>query len=176
MRERAVAWRKIGLVHGGAKPGLLTRSGSELLLVLSEGESPAELLVCGRTFEAEVAQAMARQFAAFLQAFLADPEIRLGALPLVPEEEAAIVAALNATTLPFPHNRTIQDEIAARAAELPERDAVVAGKARLTYAELDRGRPGNSPAASSRPESGRGPSSASATSGCRTSSSPSSRP
>ncbi|MHC1999475.1 MupA/Atu3671 family FMN-dependent luciferase-like monooxygenase [Methylobacterium sp. CM6241] len=138
MRERAVAWRKIGLVHGGAKPGLLARSRSELLLVLSEGESRAELLVCGRTFDAEVAQAMAGQFAAFLQAFLADPEIRLGALPLVPEEEAAIVAALNATTLPFPHNRTIQNEIAARAAELPERDAVVAGKARLSYAELDR--------------------------------------
>ena len=75
---------------------------------------------------------------AFLQAFMADPEIRLVALPLVPEEEAAIVAALISTTLPFPHNRTIQDEIAARAAELPERDAVVAGKARLTYGELDR--------------------------------------
>ncbi|WP_018046117.1 MupA/Atu3671 family FMN-dependent luciferase-like monooxygenase [Methylobacterium sp. 88A] len=138
MRERAVAWRKIGLVHGGAKPGLLARTGSELVLVLSEGESRAELIVCGRTFKAEVAQAMAGQFAAFLQIFLADPEIRLGALPLVPEEEAAIVAALNATTTPFADDRGIHDEIAARAAELPERDAVVAGNASLTYGELDR--------------------------------------
>lgn len=138
LREKAVGWRKIGMVHGGAKPGLLARSGSELVLVLSESGDRAELVICGRTFEVEVAQAMAGQFAAFLRAFLADPDIRLGALPLVPEEEATIVAALNATTAPFAEDRSIHDEIAARAAASPDRDGVVAGKARLTYGDLDR--------------------------------------
>ncbi|MGE5672824.1 MAG: amino acid adenylation domain-containing protein, partial [Mycobacterium leprae] len=77
-------------------------------------------------------------FQRLLTEAVADPDRRIGTLNLLSaDERRQILAGWNDTVAPYPDTMLIHELVAARAAEEPERVAVVWGEERLTYAELD---------------------------------------
>ncbi|GAB4192319.1 MAG: hypothetical protein OHK0022_06410 [Roseiflexaceae bacterium] len=89
-------------------------------------------------FDAATIARLAGHFQTLLAGALADPDLRLSELPLLPAaEHNQIVRDWNATALAFPVDRCIHELIAEQAARTPEATALVFGEQALTYAELD---------------------------------------
>jgi len=81
---------------------------------------------------------MERHFRRVLTAVLADPDVLVSQLPLVTDEERALLAAWNDTGEAFGEaGATLHGLVEARAARTPDAVAVVFGGETLTYAELD---------------------------------------
>ncbi|HEX2093844.1 MAG TPA: amino acid adenylation domain-containing protein, partial [Longimicrobiaceae bacterium] len=90
-------------------------------------------------FDATTAERMVGHFAALLAAVAADPERRIGEVELLsPGERAQVLEEWNATAQHYPRGRSLHELFAAQAARTPEAVAVVFGRERLTYAELER--------------------------------------
>ncbi|MEV8435783.1 amino acid adenylation domain-containing protein [Actinosynnema sp. NPDC051121] len=85
-------------------------------------------------FDRSTVAAFGRRLVRLLEAVAADPHTRLGALPLLDDDERA------ALTRPGrPHlDATVHELFAARAAATPDRTALIHDGAHVTYAELDR--------------------------------------
>lgn len=107
---------------------------SLMLAVESDGFS-LQLVSHDGAFPAGVLTTMASHFSAFLAAFAAGGTV--GALPLVPEEEAARVALINSTALPYDLSSSIQSQAAAQALRTPDRAAVCLEDQVLTYSALE---------------------------------------
>jgi amino acid adenylation domain-containing protein len=88
-------------------------------------------------FTAETIVRMTAHLRRILSAVVADPDVPIGALPLMSEEETALATGdLEATAAPIPAG-AVHELVAARAAEQPEAPAVRCGAVSLTYRELD---------------------------------------
>ncbi len=136
-RAAARRWHKAGIAFATpAEPGPAL-SGREILLVLHCAEGTAELVVCAQAYTGDVAQAMARHLAWFIDAFVADGVRALRQVPLVPTGELAAMARANATAAPFAGDICIHDDIAATVGATPDREAVVCHGHSLTYRALD---------------------------------------
>ncbi|SNS45136.1 non-ribosomal peptide synthetase, partial [Actinomadura mexicana] len=88
-------------------------------------------------FDPETAASMAARLERLLAQVAADPSLPLSAVDLLDDAERdTLLRAWNATDLPVAP-AVVPDLVEAQAARTPEATAVVAGRARLTYAELN---------------------------------------
>ena len=110
----------------------------DLTLLVSERPDGLRLNMEYRTdlFDAETVHRLLGHLGVLLAAAAADPNQRIGALPLLTAPEAAALAAWNETTRPLPA-ATVPELFARQAERAPGRMAVVCGGDTLTYAELD---------------------------------------
>ncbi len=91
----------------------------------------------GRTVSRKEALTLVRQVANVLRAGLQNPDTPVARLPLIDEEEKARLLAFNGTFHPYPDHGTIVEQWDSRVAEHPDKEALVAGTERLSYAQLD---------------------------------------
>ncbi|HZN53850.1 MAG TPA: amino acid adenylation domain-containing protein, partial [Candidatus Polarisedimenticolaceae bacterium] len=113
----------------------------DLTLCLAEGEEGwhASLEYSTDLFDAATAERMLARLRALLEAVVENPDARIGALPLVPEEERCfLMAASNSRPAEFPHDACLHTLFERVAALRPSRVAAVCGDDSLTYGELDR--------------------------------------
>lgn len=90
-------------------------------------------------FDAPTIERMAGHFLTLLRGILANPSRRVSRLPLLtPAERHRELVEWNDTATALPGDATIASLFAAQVARAPEATAVVRGRERLTYAELDR--------------------------------------
>jgi len=99
-------------------------------LVLTVGYDPS------RYAETSIAL-IARQYLALLEAATAEPDRPVTELPLDSPEDAAIVAAANATERSFDTEATLHGLFARQAAATPDAPALLSADGTLSYAELD---------------------------------------
>ncbi|AEI67135.1 non-ribosomal peptide synthetase [Corallococcus macrosporus] len=89
-------------------------------------------------FDADTAARLVARLEVLLEAVVADPEQRVGALPLLPEaERRQVLTGWNATRTDFPET-CVHALIEAQARRTPDTVAVVCGDEALTYRELDQ--------------------------------------
>ncbi|MDF2630778.1 MAG: lgrC, partial [Symbiobacteriaceae bacterium] len=90
-------------------------------------------------FDRTTVERIAAHFQRLLAAAVASPDQPVAALDLLSDTERhQLLVEWNATERDYPVTTLIHELVAARAAERPERVAVVCGGERLTYGELDR--------------------------------------
>ncbi|WP_395397393.1 MupA/Atu3671 family FMN-dependent luciferase-like monooxygenase [Novosphingobium sp. BL-8A] len=89
-------------------------------------------------FLPDEAEDLQRGFEAMCAAIAAEPELLIGRVPLLTEaEQGRVIGDWNATGAPAPSAATWQERFVAQAALTPDRVAVTASGAALTYGELD---------------------------------------
>ena len=88
-------------------------------------------------FDAATAARFTDRFRTLLEGIAADPDAPLSRLPVMAADEAAQLAAWNATDREYPGTECIHELIARQAAATPHAVAVVFEDERVTYAELD---------------------------------------
>jgi amino acid adenylation domain-containing protein len=104
-----------------------------------DGRLGADLEYSTDLFDPDTIDRMIAHLLAFLSAAAADPEVRIGDVPLLTDaERRRALVDWNDTALPLPDADTVLDLIAARVAERGGEVAVVDAVGSLTYAELDR--------------------------------------
>ncbi|MDB6077654.1 MAG: hypothetical protein JWO82_1401, partial [Akkermansiaceae bacterium] len=72
-----------------------------------------------------------------IESVIQDGELALEALPIVSENDRALLQEWNATSRPIPQPRTLHEAVAAVVSQHPQKAAVRSSSERLTYAELD---------------------------------------
>jgi amino acid adenylation domain-containing protein len=88
-------------------------------------------------FDARTMERMGTHLCVLLQAVAADPDARLGRLPLMDDGERAQVARWNATERPYPAGELVHGLFAAQAARTPDAAALVFHGESVSYAALD---------------------------------------
>ena len=89
-------------------------------------------------FDAPTIERMARHFERLLEGIVADPEQRIGELPLLTEAERhQLLVEWNDTAADYPRDRCIHELFEAQVARTPEAVAVVFEDRQLTYGELN---------------------------------------
>jgi amino acid adenylation domain-containing protein len=89
-------------------------------------------------FDASTIERMARHFGRLLEAIVADPEQRIGELPLLDAaERRQLLVEWNNTEADYPRDRCIHELFEAQSARTPDAVAVVFEERQLTYAELN---------------------------------------
>lgn len=88
-------------------------------------------------FDAETIDRMAARWETLLRGIIAQPESRVAALPLLPEDERRLLAEWNQTEAEYPRERCVHHLFEEQAARTPEVVALVFGEQRLTYRELN---------------------------------------
>jgi amino acid adenylation domain-containing protein len=112
----------------------------DLLLGLQErvGEISGELGYAADVFDRTTVQRLERHWEEALRAVVADPGMPLSAWPLLAEAEShQILREWNATG-PVEDSELLHALFERRAAEVPERTALISGEESLTYGELNR--------------------------------------
>ncbi|HKV12539.1 MAG TPA: condensation domain-containing protein, partial [Thermoanaerobaculia bacterium] len=131
LRLPGVAAREVPLHNGTAK--------FELLLALNsrDGGLAGGLEFNADLFDAATARRFADRLARLLAGAAADPQARVGDLPLLDAaEERQILVDWNATEAPFPRDLGLHELFLAQAARTPEATALIHGEERVTYAGL----------------------------------------
>ncbi len=136
------------------RPGAEIRLGPLRLSSLPLGERPAQLdltlevaeaadglaaslVFNADLFDAATAERLLAHWRMLLVGAAADPDRALLDLPLLaPAEESQILAEWNATAAEYPSDRTLHELIAEQAGRTPDRVALSAGAASLTYRGL----------------------------------------
>ena len=112
----------------------------DLMLTLSEGPSGLRgtLEYATDLFEAATIERMAGHFLRLLEGIAADPECRIGELPLLtaPERHQLLVE-WNDTAVDYPRDQTIHRLFEQQVERTPDALAVEFGEQRLTYRELN---------------------------------------
>ncbi|HJR08153.1 MAG TPA: amino acid adenylation domain-containing protein [Pyrinomonadaceae bacterium] len=88
-------------------------------------------------FEAETIERMAGHFRTLLEAFIANPDLRLSELPLLTPDETRLFDTWNDTTRDYPQDRLMYELFEAQAARTPDAIALVFQDEQLTYRELN---------------------------------------
>jgi amino acid adenylation domain-containing protein len=113
----------------------------DLQLELVERSDTLEGVLIYRTdlFEPATIAALGTQLVRLLAAALADPDRAMSRLPwLDAHEHHQVVVAWNRTARPYPDEATVHALVERQTARAPDRIAIVAGGATLSYGELDR--------------------------------------
>ncbi|WP_069171832.1 non-ribosomal peptide synthetase [Streptomyces griseus] len=129
------------LPGGLSVAGFFSTDGAHypLALMVIPGDS-LELRFTYRSdaFEKDRIDSFGKQLTAVLEAFAAEPSRRTAAVELLdPDERARLLGAWNPVPVPAPA-RTLPELLALRAAETPDKEALVRGDLSLTYAETVR--------------------------------------
>ena len=104
----------------------------------TEGGLALDVRVEPERFGEPSAARLGTHYLRLLTAALADPDAPLGDLDLLGEEDAALVAAVNATDTAFPADLTLPQLFARTVAAHPDATAVHLADGPVTFAELDR--------------------------------------
>ncbi|MEH0844049.1 amino acid adenylation domain-containing protein [Micromonospora sp. CPCC 205711] len=88
-------------------------------------------------FRRDTVERMARRWCTLLRAVLAEPDVPVSALDLLPADERELLAAWNDTAADFPTAQTLHGPIEQRAARTPDAVAVTIDGRSATYAELN---------------------------------------
>ncbi|MDP9845620.1 non-ribosomal peptide synthetase [Streptosporangium lutulentum] len=118
----------------GIEPIPYTTSKDDLAFDLTTGIS--RLLYRTDLFDRGTAEAFVARYLRVLAAGAADPETRIGDLPLMDETERASLLETGAQEPPREHP-TVRHMVEAQVARTPDATAVITGDRRLTYTELD---------------------------------------
>ncbi|MEV6865903.1 amino acid adenylation domain-containing protein [Streptosporangium subroseum] len=118
----------------GIEPIPYTTSKDDLAFDLTTGTS--RLLYRTDLFDRGTAEAFVARYLRVLAAGAADPEARIGDLPLMDEAERASLLETGPQEPPREHT-TVRHMVEAQVARTPDATAVINGDRRLTYAELD---------------------------------------
>ncbi|WP_326820141.1 non-ribosomal peptide synthetase [Streptosporangium sp. NBC_01756] len=118
----------------GIEPIPYTTSKDDLAFDLTTGTS--RLLYRTDLFDRATAETFVARYLRVLAAAAADPQIRIGDLPLLDDAERASLLAAGTPEPPREH-ATVGRMVEAQAARTPDATAVIVGDRRLTYAELD---------------------------------------
>jgi amino acid adenylation domain-containing protein len=110
----------------------------ELAMVEADGALAASIVYATDLFDAATIERLAGHLARLLDAIVADPQRRIGELPLLDDAERRQLAAWTGTVAPYPEDRCLQDLFAAQAARTPDAPAVICEDRTLSYRELDR--------------------------------------
>lgn len=113
----------------------------DLTLFLTEGEQGFSGTFEYNTnlFDRETIERISRHFERLIEAALEYPQKRISQLPLLSEDERrTILYEWNDTAGPFPSEVCMHELFEAQAERTPEASAVVFGKERTTYSELNR--------------------------------------
>jgi amino acid adenylation domain-containing protein len=90
-------------------------------------------------FDAATLQRLAEHLQVLLQGIVADPQCRIGKLPLLrPTERDRLLLQWNATETDYPRDKCLHDLFMEQAAKTPDAVAVVYEGRELSYDELDR--------------------------------------
>jgi amino acid adenylation domain-containing protein len=117
-----------------------TRSKFDLTLSLKEKPAglKGSLQYSTERFTRERIQRMIGHFTQLLEGIVADPDKRIGDLPLLTAaERQQILVEWNDTQASFERDHCLHTQFEEQAARTPERVAVVYGDRQITYAELD---------------------------------------
>ncbi|MFJ8740765.1 amino acid adenylation domain-containing protein [Embleya sp. NPDC127516] len=113
------------------------RNTAHLQLVEGRDRIDGALHVPTDAFAPGVTARIPGHFTTLLTTALADPELPIGDLPLLPEGELVrVLHADNATDTPYPARDTVVDLFAARASAAPDTVAVVCAGRFLTYRQV----------------------------------------
>jgi non-ribosomal peptide synthetase component F len=88
-------------------------------------------------FDVETIERMLRHFRKLLTAISANPDARIGDLPLLDEAERKTLADWNATAVDYPPDATLVSLFEDQVARTPDAVALTFGAEQLTYAELN---------------------------------------
>ena len=90
-------------------------------------------------FEQATAQRLIAHFNNLMQSAIAEPDLKISALPILSEAERhALIIDANDTAAPYPREMTVPQLFMEQAAKTPSTVAVVCGRASITYEQLDR--------------------------------------
>jgi amino acid adenylation domain-containing protein len=90
-------------------------------------------------FDAATIVHLLGHFETLLEGVVADPELKISELPLIPESELRrILVEWNDTRTDYPANKCVHELFEERARSAPEATALVFNDSRLTYRELNR--------------------------------------
>ncbi|MEI8259491.1 MAG: condensation domain-containing protein, partial [Deltaproteobacteria bacterium] len=90
-------------------------------------------------FDADTIARLTESFAVLLEASAADPRRRIADLPVLPEaERTRLLVDFNRTEAPFPEDALLHELFTAQVPERGDADAVIFGRERVSYRELDR--------------------------------------
>ncbi|MFF5204855.1 amino acid adenylation domain-containing protein [Streptosporangium sp. NPDC000396] len=118
----------------GIEPIPYVTSKDDLAFDLTAGVS--RLLYRTDLFDRGTAETFVERYLRVLAAGVADPETRIGDLPLMDEAERASLLEAGTQEPPREHATALQ-MVEAQVARTPDATAVIVGDRRLTYAELD---------------------------------------
>lgn len=88
-------------------------------------------------FEPKTIKRMAEHFQSLLQGIVANPDARVGSLPCVTETEERLLIEKNENKVEFPHGKCLHELFEVQSERTPNTVALVFGKQRLSYAELN---------------------------------------
>ncbi|HEY0737635.1 MAG TPA: amino acid adenylation domain-containing protein, partial [Herpetosiphonaceae bacterium] len=125
------------------RPLQITRTTTKFDLTLSLEQSAEGLAgwveYSTELFEAETIGRMVGHFQTLLSGIIAQPDLRVAALPLLPEfEREQLLRLANERPAVYPQAACLHTVFAAQAARTPDAVAVTYEDTALTYAELDR--------------------------------------
>src|SRR6185436_7619513 len=90
-------------------------------------------------FDATTIHRMLDQYRRLLEGVVADPSLRIAALPLLaPAERRQLLVDWNATAPPYLHEATLNRMFLDQAARTPDRVALIEGDQNVTYRMLQR--------------------------------------
>ncbi len=128
-----VAWRRFGVEGASAKIDLALAMGTGSRGLMGAFEYSTDL------FDAATIERMAARFRALLAGIVEEPEARIGALPILAEdEERRLVVEWNATERAYPRDAGLAALFEAQADRSPDAIAAAFDGNEITYRELDR--------------------------------------
>ncbi len=142
-KDHHVQFRSLDL-PGLTASHVLCHAGSskyDLTLFLTDAgeELQVEAEYCTDLFDAERIGRLVGHFQMLLSGVMANPEARLGSLPLLTDKERQqVLVEWNATRTDFPQDSLLHELFEAQAARTPEKVAVVCEGQACTYAQLNQ--------------------------------------
>ncbi|MEU0900273.1 amino acid adenylation domain-containing protein [Streptomyces massasporeus] len=126
---------RLGPAHGSALPADRGAAKLDLTLELVQGPDGLAGTIDFTTdiFDRDTVERMAEAYTALLGAVVAEPTARIGDIALTGADKAS-----TATTPAARHGRPLLDRLADQVRDVPDATAVISGRERVTYAELDR--------------------------------------
>ncbi|MEW2813213.1 amino acid adenylation domain-containing protein [Streptomyces massasporeus] len=126
---------RLGTAHGSALPADRGAVKLDLTLELVRGPGGLAGTIDFTTdiFDRDTVERMAEAYTALLGAVVAEPTARIGDIALTGADKASTATAPAAR-----HGRPLLDRLADQVREAPDATAVISGRERVTYAELDR--------------------------------------
>jgi amino acid adenylation domain-containing protein len=121
-------------------PFVNTRLAEDLMInVNARSDADMEVQFCGHAsnYDSLSLERIVGQYLTLLAAAIAAPEKPIGVLPLLPEDQLAMLRRWNDTAVSWPRMPSLVAQFEATAAESPDAPAISVGEARWSYAELN---------------------------------------
>ncbi|MGY5059958.1 amino acid adenylation domain-containing protein [Streptomyces sp. 900105755] len=102
----------------------------------ASGRAYGRLEYATELFDHSTAESFANRYVRVLRQVVADPKVRLGGVDVLTGDERELLTRVNETVAPV-RGATVPELVTAQATRTPEATAVVAGRTKLSYGELN---------------------------------------